>query len=266
MNALKTHVSGRGALAKVRNTLIQRYLLAPVDGMPAASSPSRAEEAAAAAAAAPPRGRSGGLFEYVLWMDADVTQYPPDLVARLHAANPGGVSGASRRAGQPMHPNLNRMRACGLRFSCAMTVLVKELRGCNGLWPSAHGADRGFGHGRVAPHGLPEAPAAAPAAARAAGSAETAGLTGGAGGARGRRRRRRRPAAAAALPSGEGGWESTSAAVPLGVGDTATGGATGSWPGGGALCAIGRQRSVGGCGDAMNSYEWLLIAMNGYGH
>jgi hypothetical protein len=98
MNALKTHMSGRGALAKVRNTLIQRYLLAPVDGMRTASSPSRAEEAAAAAGA-PPRGRSGGLFEYVLWMDADVTQYPPDLVARLHAANPGGVSGASRRAG-----------------------------------------------------------------------------------------------------------------------------------------------------------------------
>ena len=30
--------------------------------------------------------------ELVLWLDADVVQYPPDMVTQLHAANPGGVS------------------------------------------------------------------------------------------------------------------------------------------------------------------------------
>ena len=30
--------------------------------------------------------------EYVLWLDADVVKYPPDLVLRLYETNPHGVS------------------------------------------------------------------------------------------------------------------------------------------------------------------------------
>eukprot|EP01048_Picozoa_sp_COSAG05_P005815 COSAG05_NODE_355_length_10856_cov_7.197174_8_plen_57_part_00 len=29
--------------------------------------------------------------EHVLWLDADVVRYPPDMVTRLHAANPGAL-------------------------------------------------------------------------------------------------------------------------------------------------------------------------------
>lgn len=57
MDARRTRVTGRSVLATIRNRLIARYLDPTV-------------------------------HEHVLWMDADVTQYPPDLVARLHAAMP----------------------------------------------------------------------------------------------------------------------------------------------------------------------------------
>ena len=60
MNAAKTKKSGRGVLATLRNALLAEYL------QPA--------------------------HELVLWLDADVVEYPADLVAQLHAANPGGVS------------------------------------------------------------------------------------------------------------------------------------------------------------------------------
>lgn len=57
MDARRTKVTGRSVLATIRNRLIGRYL-------------------------------DPTLHEFVLWMDADVTQYPPDLVAQLHAAMP----------------------------------------------------------------------------------------------------------------------------------------------------------------------------------
>ena len=60
MDARKTKKSGRGVLATLRNALLQEYL--------------RPEH------------------EYVLWLDADVVEYPPDLVGQLHGLNPGGVS------------------------------------------------------------------------------------------------------------------------------------------------------------------------------
>ena len=60
MNADKTKKSGRGVLATLRNALLAEYL----------------EPA----------------HELVLWLDADVVEYPADLVAQLYAANPGGVS------------------------------------------------------------------------------------------------------------------------------------------------------------------------------
>ena len=60
MDARKTKKSGRGVLATLRNALLQEYL--------------RPEH------------------EYVLWLDADVVDYPPDLVGQLHGLNPGGVS------------------------------------------------------------------------------------------------------------------------------------------------------------------------------
>ena len=53
-------LQGRGVLATLRNALLEEYL-APE-------------------------------HELVLWLDADVVQYPPDMVTQLHAANPGGVS------------------------------------------------------------------------------------------------------------------------------------------------------------------------------
>ena len=61
MDAQKTKMSGRGVLAHIRNIVIERYL------QPAA-------------------------HEYVLWVDADVVDYPPNLITLLHAANPGGVT------------------------------------------------------------------------------------------------------------------------------------------------------------------------------
>lgn len=60
MNAAKTKKSGRGVLATLRNALLDEYL-APA-------------------------------HELVLWLDADVVEYPSDMVAQLHAANPGGVA------------------------------------------------------------------------------------------------------------------------------------------------------------------------------
>lgn len=60
MDAAKTKKSGRGVLATLRNALLDDYL-APA-------------------------------HELVLWLDADVVDYPADMVAQLHAANPGGVS------------------------------------------------------------------------------------------------------------------------------------------------------------------------------
>ena len=53
-------LTGRGRISAVRSGLVARFL--------------RPEHA------------------YVLWRDADIVAAPPDLVARLHAANPGGVS------------------------------------------------------------------------------------------------------------------------------------------------------------------------------
>jgi hypothetical protein len=72
MDARRTHVTGRSVLAIIRNHLISRYL-------------------------------DPTLHEHVLWMDADVTQYPPDLVARLWAALPPAaraVSGAGAGEGE----------------------------------------------------------------------------------------------------------------------------------------------------------------------
>ena len=53
-------LTGRGRISAVRSGLVARFL--------------RPEHA------------------YVLWLDADIVDAPADLVARLHAANPGGVS------------------------------------------------------------------------------------------------------------------------------------------------------------------------------
>jgi hypothetical protein len=61
MDARKTKVSGRGVLAHIRNIVIERFLVP-------------------------------GLHEYVLWVDADVVEYPPNLVTLLHQANPEGVT------------------------------------------------------------------------------------------------------------------------------------------------------------------------------
>ena len=52
---------GRNVLATLRNRLIHKFLIPAV-------------------------------HEWVLWMDADVTQYPPNLVQLLHTANPTGVT------------------------------------------------------------------------------------------------------------------------------------------------------------------------------
>lgn len=51
--------------ARVRNALIERYLLGP-EGDPEA--------------------------EYVLWIDSDLVDYPADFPTRAHAANPGGIT------------------------------------------------------------------------------------------------------------------------------------------------------------------------------
>lgn len=61
MDARKTRVSGRGVLAHIRNIVIEEYLQPSV-------------------------------HEYVLWVDADVVDYPPNLITLLHTANPGGVT------------------------------------------------------------------------------------------------------------------------------------------------------------------------------
>ena len=61
MDARKTKVSGRGVLAHIRNIVIERFL-------------------------------DPALHELVLWVDADVVEYPPNLVTLLHLANPGGVT------------------------------------------------------------------------------------------------------------------------------------------------------------------------------
>ena len=74
MDARKSKRSGRSVLAHIRNAVIKRALK-PYHDM-------------------------------VLWLDADVTSYPPDLVARLYAANPGGEycsSGMISR--RPFHSN-----------------------------------------------------------------------------------------------------------------------------------------------------------------
>ena len=59
MNAAKTKKSGRGVLATLRNALLAEYLKPE--------------------------------HELVIWLDADVVQYPPDMVSALYAVNPGGV-------------------------------------------------------------------------------------------------------------------------------------------------------------------------------
>ena len=61
MDARRTKKSGRGVLAHIRNIVIRRFL-------------------------------DPTIHEYVLWVDADVVDYPADLISRLHAANPGGVT------------------------------------------------------------------------------------------------------------------------------------------------------------------------------
>lgn len=59
MNAAKTKKSGRGVLATLRNALLTEFLTPE--------------------------------HELVIWLDADVVQYPPDMVSALYAVNPGGV-------------------------------------------------------------------------------------------------------------------------------------------------------------------------------
>jgi len=59
MDENRTHTTGRAVLATIRNRLIGQYL-------------------------------DPTLHQQVLWMDADVTQYPPDLIARLYAERPHG--------------------------------------------------------------------------------------------------------------------------------------------------------------------------------
>ena len=61
MNAQKSQVSGRGILAHIRNIVINQFLRPHHD--------------------------------LVLWIDADVVEYPNDLVQRLYNANPGGITG-----------------------------------------------------------------------------------------------------------------------------------------------------------------------------
>lgn len=61
MDARKTKASGRGVLAHIRNIVIEHYL-------------------------------QPTLHEYVLWVDADVVSYPPNLITLLYDANPGGVT------------------------------------------------------------------------------------------------------------------------------------------------------------------------------
>eukprot|EP01047_Picozoa_sp_COSAG01_P049087 COSAG01_NODE_4832_length_4703_cov_16.848610_2_plen_283_part_00 len=57
---MKTKLSGRTVLATIRNIVIHDYLKP--------------------------------FHDYVLWLDADVVKYPPNLVERLHATNPDGVT------------------------------------------------------------------------------------------------------------------------------------------------------------------------------
>ena len=54
--------TGRGRIARVRNMIVEAWVV--------------------------PNPR----LDYVFWLDADLTVVPPDVVSRLHAANPGGVS------------------------------------------------------------------------------------------------------------------------------------------------------------------------------
>ena len=61
MDARKTRKTGRAVLATIRNRLVQKYL-------------------------------EPAVHEYILWLDADVVQYPPDLVARLRAVSDGIVA------------------------------------------------------------------------------------------------------------------------------------------------------------------------------
>ena len=62
MDARRTHTTGRAVRATIRNRLISPYL-------------------------------DPTIHQQVLWMDADVTQYPPDLIARLYAERPKGEPG-----------------------------------------------------------------------------------------------------------------------------------------------------------------------------
>eukprot|EP01051_Picozoa_sp_SAG22_P015594 SAG22_NODE_2060_length_3063_cov_1.479757_2_plen_196_part_00 len=57
--------------------------------------------------------------DLVLWLDADVVAYPPDLIKRLHDANPGGVTAPmvyiEGSDDEAYHLRLCRRRICGGR-------------------------------------------------------------------------------------------------------------------------------------------------------